>query len=152
MGTNRRKVFDGSAWRTAADPGAWIDYSSSFSITADTGGAVVLGNASVQVRYQQLGKTVNYEFAVLIGSTTSNFGNGGWSFPVPVAPMQHAAGAAMVKNAGTWKPGVFTRANWVNGNWYIALAPSGLVGGVGSAISSWAANDFIRASITYEAA
>lgn len=152
------KVGSGPAVSVSADPtarqdaaeSAWTTYAG-FTITASTTNPAK-GNSTYIARYKQIGKTVQLAFKVDIGSTFSP-GSGTYSFSLPVAANGAllAQGVAKVFDSGT--------ANLV-----AAIDPVGSTtcqvtihnsgGSLGSAGpgTPWAGGDYIRGSITYEAA
>lgn len=61
----------------------WIDYDPVWTSTA---GSPTIGNGNIKIRYAALGKTINWEFFLAIGTTTTLGTAGGqWRFTLPVA-------------------------------------------------------------------
>lgn len=136
--------------------GAWTDYSASFSI-GSTGTAPTLGNSTWVAKYQQIGKTVFFQFDVTIGSTFS-VGSGTYVFPVPVPASAFAKKAAvgsawLLDSGAAYRLGLFNPVGGIS-QWYIQYITSAGYAEIGSAGpgSAWAAGDRITASLIYEAA
>ncbi len=135
----------------------WVGWT---PVWTSTNGTPVVGNGSLAGRYQLVGRTLNFELSLIVGSTTT-FGNAGgqWQFTLPqpafygfsyVKPLgtvlavdsgarQYAALAVPVSGSNTkmylWRDA---------GASEMAFTPSTPV--------TWAINDIIGVSGSYEAA
>ena len=92
----------------AAD--AWTAYTPTWT---SSGTAPALGNGTLTGRYQQNGKSAQYEIRLTAGSTTT-FGTGNYNFSLPTAAHDanpDAMGWAYVNIAGTRTAGVAIKAS-----------------------------------------
>ncbi len=148
--------YNGSSWITLDDSramGAWQTFTPTMS-----GGTWAPGNGSFAAYYTQIGKTVFYRGQFTFGSTTVKASGNGLAISMPVtsAPALQAQGSANYLDSGTeWYIGecelststtMTFGAPLVNGT---ALIYRGLTS---TTPFTWATNDLIRWSITYEAA
>lgn len=69
----------GGAWLTVGTFGAWKTYTPVWAGTSNPS----LGNGSIEGRYSQNGKTVDFSIVLTVGSTTTR-GSGNWTFSLPV--------------------------------------------------------------------
>lgn len=149
--------FEGSFWlitgfTVPASP--WIAFNPTWTAS---GAAPALGNASQNWKYQQIGKTVFVNGYTIFGST-STFGGGVYylGFPVPAIGSNNVnIGSCRLydQSAGSeWSGTVVTDAGAGLKAEFHFTAPAG--GYTVGAITpfTWAVNDVIFASYTYEAA
>jgi len=80
-----RQRWDGSAWETTGNQASpWTDYATSLR---SYGGNASIGNGMVTARYKKIGRTVQFEWRLLAGSTTTwGSGVGGITSLLPAAP------------------------------------------------------------------
>lgn len=151
-----------TAWqKVLVDPGAWISYTPTW--TTDSGVHLpALGNATVNCKYQKIGRTVNVKFSISFGSST-NFGSGAtssdnWVFSLPVT-----AADSTTDTLG-WMDGY--QSSTVNGLFRAKMSGTGAfkmnisagsTSGIGSDVDStqpftWASGNTLRGFLTYESA
>jgi hypothetical protein len=143
---------DLDTWHDAilASADAWTDYSSSLAWTATTTNPV-LNNGSIAARYKQVGKTVEYAFAITMGSSTT-YGSGPWLISMPVAPLNTnlVTGEAFLLHttAASRVPAVATMSGT---NQLIFYGPTG--GQVAAAVPfTWTSGMALRGHVRYEVA
>lgn len=111
----------------------------------------VIGNGTITGRYRRHGKTVTATINIAAGSTTT-YGSGFWSFTLPftadttVSPI----GSAQIldSSAGT----VFTGHVIHNSSTTMVVYSHNTTAAIGSAVPmTWANNDTLRLTLTYEA-
>lgn len=141
----------GLRWTTATDQFPWTAYSS-------TPGNLTVGNGTLVARYQQIGKTVNFEISFTFGSTSAITGSPTFALPVNA----RIGGYSMM---GTVTLGDFGAANYPG----LAVTPFGTYiylsaintsganavenAAVGATVPfTWTTNDYIMIRATYEAA
>lgn len=132
--------------------GAWTTWTPSYVDVSAT-----VGNGALSARYRQVGKTVEWEYILKFGSTTTCSGGTGVfpNFSAPVAPATRygtnnvsALGAAMYYGAaGVFKSGVSMM--YSIGINYVIYMVQGTSGAAGQA---FATNDVISMGGRYEAA
>lgn len=131
----------------------WVDYSSSFAVTAAVTNPTK-GNSIYVAKYVLIGQTVHFTFKVTIGSTWG-IGSGAYNFgvPFPAKADRVAVGSAWLNDSGTAiRSGVATfdaSATALRVFPYNLTAAPLDSAGPGTA---WATNDAIMVSITYEQA
>jgi hypothetical protein len=143
------------------DPGAWISYTPTW--TTDSGLHLPsFGNATINCKYQKIGRTVNVKFSISFGSTT-NFGSGAttsdnWVFSLPVT-----AADSTTDTIG-WLDGY--QSSTVNGLFRAKMSGTGAfkmnitagsTASIGSDVDSlqpftWASGNPLRGLLTYESA
>lgn len=81
--------------------GAWTSFSGTFTLTASSVNPS-LGNSTVTARQRTIGKTVDIDITIVIGSTFSA-GTGDYRFSIPVTlrSSTQGAGACYVQDLGT---------------------------------------------------
>jgi hypothetical protein len=68
----------GLAWKTATTQFPWITWTPTY-------GGITIGNGTVQAKYQQIGKTVNFYWKLIFGSTSSVGSDPYFALPVTKA-------------------------------------------------------------------
>lgn len=68
--TDQYKTYSGSAWETGLKSGGWVAYTPTITGTS----AWVLGNATLDCAYQQVGRLVAYRGRITLGTTSSASG------------------------------------------------------------------------------
>lgn len=129
--------------------GTWIDYSSSFTLTASTTNPTK-GNSSYEARYTKMGRLVVCQFRILIGSTFSA-GSGVYQFSLPVTALNnHAVGNGTIVDAGT---AVRAGASLVQYGSSMTLVQMvlGTSQVTNSSPQAWASGDAINGTYIYEA-
>lgn len=141
-------------------PAPWAAYTPTWT---STGTAPSIGNGTLSGRHQQIGKTVTFAFNMTAGSTTT-FGTGSYRFSLPVTSA-----------TGIYTSGTFALGGWAYGEdaaitgymffprWIstttfeLVYHSTTVAGAAGNVVGSttpftWGSADFIRGTITYEAA
>lgn len=156
--------WNGSAWTAYPAVPTWQNWTPVWSTVTGTS-LPSYGNAVLNCRYIQDGPTVHLSFDILFGSTT-NFGSGAtgssnWTFslPVPVASTVQCVGfaeldansilgrcIARMRPLSTTTIGLEVSSGRVDA---ATMPNTGLTDSVTP--WTWAANDFIRGTATYEA-
>lgn len=144
--TDLIRVWTGSAWGLLLDATGWTSYTPTWTALSTN---PVLGNGQISGSYKQVGKTVHATGQILMGSTTT-YGSGAWlvSTPTTAAGAAIAVGSALIRSSTV-------AANRIGGsvefNTPSTLAFYGAGGAVASTVPfTWAINDRLRWSITYE--
>lgn len=138
----------------AAQMAAWTSYTPTFGAA---GGSPTIGAGTIAGRYKKIGRLVTASVYLLFG-TGGNVGTGGFTISLPVAAANITdmawLGAARLRDLSAGGNGHFVGISEV-----IAGATTmSLYGGTsgqqvtGTAPFTWVATDFLRASVTYEAA
>jgi hypothetical protein len=148
VGANNTVLIADSAETTGMKwGGAWTTWTPTLT-------NITIGNGSVTARYQQIGKTVNFEFLLAMGSTTVMGGTP--TISMPVTPKQYFKGfSCRVEDSGTAiYPGT---ADIFAGVFYPTVTvTSGSYGTIGylsgTVPMTWAVNDTLSIMGTYEAA
>ena len=99
--TLRVSQYNGSAWVTFAQVGAWTTYSPTWTTS---GTAPVIGNGTLTGRYTRLGdKTIMVQVKLVAGSTTT-FGTNGWliGLPAGLSYADYNIAHGMASLASTW--------------------------------------------------
>ena len=73
---------------TATSP-AWATYTPTWGALV---GSVTVGNATVMAAYQQIGKTLDVRFDIILGSTTSVAGSQFWTLSLPPGKVAKTSG------------------------------------------------------------
>jgi hypothetical protein len=140
----------GLDWKTATEQYPWQSYT-------PTRNAITVGNGTEIARYQQIGKTVIVQYYLLFGSTTS-FGNDpAISPPLTPANTNNIAGTVMYSDPGV-SPflGQFDYFSGTNLMYFVVGNAAATYLGSSYLNASipftWAANDFVRLTATYEVA
>lgn len=137
----------------ASTLGAWTSYTPTWS-----GGISAIGNAVVNARWAQIGKTVFCRIKVTMGSTTT-FATGTitWTLPVNAAEVQYCLGTCYAEDSGTsgYQPFVFMTDVGhvymvVDGTTGTYLTTTAQVSNV--VPFTWTTGDYFFATFTYEAA
>lgn len=127
---------------------AWTSYTPAWT---SSGTAPVLGNGTISGKYRRLGKTVEARVTLTMGSTTT-FGTGAYLLSLPVAAVSvapRAIGAAWFLDFGTAaKEGTAPVDGTLS---VVALSASGAQV-TSTSPHTWAVNDEISFSITYDVA
>lgn len=145
------RVASNAAWQEVVDLGAWDTYT-----PVDTN--VTIGNGTQVARFVRLGRTIHFLWSLTFGTTTS-FG-AGVSIGIPVAAATPGAWicGVYILDSGTQDYSAGAR---INAGGSIARITLGITtgtaitggGGVTSTIPfTWAVNDILQVSGTYEAA
>lgn len=146
--TDRYVGYDGSAWATVAQLGAWSTWSPTF-------GNFTVGNATVTARYVQIGKTVHYRLAVTLGNTSAMGTNPYFTLPVTAVSMgaTEPMGVASLRDEGTADYQANVRVNSTTTAGLFSLGASSVHTAISStAPFTWTTNDKFYAQGTYEAA
>ena len=130
--------WDGAGWVRSA-VGGWQAFTPSWA-------GLTLGNGATSGRWCRVGNTVLVNISLAFGSTTAMPGNAYPQITAPLPAPQYIAagsGVAFDSSASDFRP-----LTWLANDWVVS--PSGRIS---SAIPwVWAAGDYIRLSIAYEAA
>ena len=129
---------------------AWTDYSSTFTLTASTSNPTK-GNSTYDARYRQVGKTVDVDIAITVGSTFSA-GSGTYYFSLPVAmrDLKHGTGSCYILDSGSQdKPGGIPFGDTVN---RLAVIKNDGQPVAHNFPQVWATGDQIRLTFRYEVA
>lgn len=80
--TGKLLVWEGSSWAVFYDPSAWAQVSSPTLTWGNTGGTQPsLGNGLLVFRYQRMGRSINFMFKLVWGTTTTGGDAAGfWNF------------------------------------------------------------------------
>lgn len=150
--TDRVVTWDGTAWQTSAQLGAWTAFTPTWTATTTN---PTLGNGTLTGAYVQIGKTVHYRIRVRFGSTSIR-GSGSYRFTLPVtATAIHTGGGDFMGYAVLYDDSAGSR--W--GRHVYSFSNS--IIGFGSEVSSsvtdsspalWGSPDGFSISGTYEAA
>jgi len=137
----------GLKWTTATDQFPWQTWTPSYT-------NLTVGNGSVTAKYQQIGKTVNFEFLFAFG-TTSAMGTVP-QITAPVTPARYFKFfPTRIEDSGT---GIFTGvADFANGLMYPCVTTTnatyaGIAYLQSTVPMTWAVNDTLFISGSYEAA
>lgn len=118
----------------------------------NSGGAPTLNSGTMTMRYVQIGKVVHFTLKMAMGSDTS-FSNGTqwtWTLPVTAAAADVAVGAATLIDSGSLSFRIGAAYLFSTTKIWIYPASNGIVGY--QVPFTWAVNDTITVSGTYEAA
>ena len=150
VGANNTSLVADSAEATGIKwEGAWTTWT-------PTNGNITLGNGTLDARYNKVGKTINFIWRVIFGSTTTISGSPNFTLPFSTAINNQNFQAALLDSGTAWL-GAF--ASGAGGTVYLDLAfTSGTYlttsgGGFSStAPFTWTTNDSIVVKGSYEAA
>ena len=108
----------------------------------------VLGNGSLSAKYVIVGGLCNIQISLTIGSTTT-FGTGEWAFSLPVASAAASTGQACALDSGT---AFFIGACKIDSGGTVlgVFSNNAGTGWSPSQPFTWAANDRIELSLTYQ--
>ena len=126
---------------------AWTAYAPTWTATSNPS----LGNGVMTGAYQRIGKTIFVKIDLSIGTTTT-FGSGNWVFSIPVSTGWNQ-GVAIGSGVANTSGGVKALTVVVNSSAsiYLLRASNDTVVS-SSAPGSYAANNYFRFSMVYEAA
>lgn len=143
-------TYNGTAWVSIAQLGVWTSYTPTWR-DGPGGTSLSVGNGSITGKYAKLGRTVDFKIRLVRGST-SNQGTTGWTFSLPFTPatpiLETVCDAyAYDDSASLFNP---MTAVCVSGSEVVVMNASGTRIGPG-APWTWAANDVVQISGSYEA-
>lgn len=150
--TDRVVLWNGSAWQTSAQLGAWTAYTPTW---VGSTGSHTLGNGTLTGSYVQVSKTVHFRVRLTIGSTTT-YNAGTWRFGLPVTMVANFSGAGdAIASATMYDLSLadrYARTVYSYSDTQVAVLSE-----AGLAISStvpftWATGDTLSIVGTYEAA
>lgn len=149
-GTFTSEVLTAAMLNTAG--GGWTDYSGSVTFTNFT-----LGNGTINTcRYEQIGRSVEYEVKVTLGSTSSVSGAIGVSLPKTAARSNTARYLAYIVDSGTraFYAAVDLSSTTVASLSYPAVSGTTLAPTATSSTTpmTWTTSDWFSFIIRYEAA
>ena len=158
--TDKTLVWNGSAWLFLSTPqsseiGAWQSYTPSFV-------NITVGNGLLVARYSQVNKLVTVQMKFTLGST-SVIGSGGaitMALPVTAVATQYAFGASLIGTSASYDFSAgLNYMTWVRMDSTTTVAFGYIVVGgtryqeiFATGPMTWAVNDVLTASFTYEAA
>lgn len=145
--TDLFRVYTGSAWVTIGDPGAWTDYTPTWTATTTNPS---LGNGTISGRSKQIGKTVHATGRILLGSTTT-VGTGDWRISLPTEAQTGTlyVGTGIAYDSSNI-PASRPVAAWLaDASTLRFTSPAGEV--ASTTPFAWAQSDQLRWSYTYEA-
>jgi hypothetical protein len=144
---NTLLVADSTAATGLKWDGAWTTYTSTLT-------NVTIGNGGFATRYQKIGKTINFEMSLSLGSTSSvtNY----IQFSLPSIPARVGGYSTIIydDSAATWFEGYF-RNNGVDSQMYLYVIPTNatwatyLLSGTTTPFT-WATNDNLYVRGSYE--
>lgn len=130
---------------------AWTAFTP--AMTFSGGGSLTIGNGTIAGAYRQIGKTLDVNISLVVGSTTS-FGTNDWRFTLPnslTSAARRQCGSAFGNDVGTaFRTGVA----WVEpSTTYIAIVSHGAATAWSTtAPHTWANTDQLAISATIEVA
>jgi hypothetical protein len=116
---------------------------------------ITLGNGTVTARYQQIGKTVNFNFVLVLGSTSAITGAGGFSLPANNKQNDLWIRGCVLQDTGV---GAYAGAGILFDNYcYFRAEPANIAYVFYTPISAtvphtWGNTDFITINGSYEVA
>jgi hypothetical protein len=152
--TDTLQYWDGSAWvnRIPAEPAAWTAYT-------PTLGNLTIGNGTIVFRYAQIGKTVHVQGSITLGSTSVFTDLLSFSLPVSSSSntqvRTHLGSAYLEDNAVAAYTAMIRKVSDTEADFFALNSSGTYVTGIpmiGNVPFDWATGDFIRFTITYEAA
>lgn len=93
-------AIDGSKLASSSIPNAQLSHNAAWTSWTPTWTTLTIGNATVSATYQQIGKTVNFQILVTLGSTTTMGSVTPPTFTLPVAASSFTNGAGKVVPLG----------------------------------------------------
>lgn len=130
---------------------AWTEFTPSWYAT---GGSPAFNNAVLDCFYTRIGNTVTAKYKIVFGNTTS-FAGTEWQFTLPVtgvfdgSTIANPGAALLYDSSGTVKVAVAVMQSTTRIGIYAEATASAQ--GIGSTVPfTWAAGDYILATITYE--
>ena len=138
----------GLAWKTATTQFPWTAWTPTYQ-------NFTLGNGTVIARYQQIGKTVNFWFSLILGTTSSITGALGFSLPASNKQNDIWMRNCVLQDVGV---GAYAGAGILfDGVCYLRAEPSNIAYLFYTPISAtipftWVSTDFITIAGTYEVA
>ena len=133
-----------------------LTYTGGWTTWSPTPAGITIGNGTLTTRYQKIGKTVNYYFRFLMGSTSAI--TGGIQFGLPVTPLQtgvNGTSEGIIFDVGVAAYKAYTEND--GGTAYARIANSAATYLTGSVFSSttpmtWVTGDIMIFTGTYEVA
>jgi hypothetical protein len=150
--SNRYESYSGTVWQQVITPGAWIAYTPTFT-------NFTLGNGTIAFRYTQIGKTVHLHGSITLGTTSIMGSILGVSFPVNSSSNtlnRTLLGSAYIEDAEISAHTAMVRKN-TDTEFQLFVLRSDALYVTGVPLSTtvpfiWGTGDFVRFTITYEAA
>ena len=128
-------VHDGTSW-VRSEVGTWRAFTPAWS-------NLTLGNGTSVGRYVRIGNTVHAYYSLAFGSTTVV--TGGLYVALPITALNPGCGSGTLFDSSTPANAIVTCAG---GDWLVTAG-----GRVNATVPwTWAVNDYIRLTVTYEAA
>ena len=133
---------------------AWQSWTPTVSAS---GGSPTIGNGTMTAKYIKIGKTVSYRIDITCGSTT-NFGTGGLTLTLPLTAASSTSlspiGVAYMRDDSTTSKlgGVVTLASTTTLQIFANSSISAVPAVFSTSPWTWATNDTLQLSGTYEAA